>query len=190
MGYVLNKLANLPIENDVDWYIFIIRESFEDEYIKEVERNFNNVARAIGDNAIIVDGLEQRQWLDEVAPLYLGPRWETYQPSFPALLITDEHPSAIRTDTFRMLIPLATVPDRFGGWTQFFRAVTDFVLRRNVRLLEVYERTNNGVFAALSRIMISKLTTTGPEVEIDLGAIREIWQARAGERQRAREGPL
>jgi hypothetical protein len=190
MGYLVNKLANLPVDNDVDWYIFVVREVFRDKYTKAIEDNFYNIARSIGDRAIIVDGLDQQQWAEEVAERYLGQDWWRYQRSFPALIISDSHPDEIRADTFRMFVPLATVEERFGGWSQFFRALTDFVLRKNVRLLEVYEKTNNRGFAALSRIAVPKLTAAGPELEFDLGKIGELWKERGERASGPREGPL
>ena len=112
MGYVLNTLANLPVDGTVHAYIFVLKPTYNDELTDNIERNFKNIAREIGDHAIIAAGLNEGRWLDEVGPTYLGENWSKYTCLLPALLITDSHPEDITELSKRIFIPLAEVPKR------------------------------------------------------------------------------
>ena len=53
MGYLLNSLSNLPIDESVTLYIFVIDGTWDTEHTAALRRNFHQIARAIGNNAVI-----------------------------------------------------------------------------------------------------------------------------------------
>jgi hypothetical protein len=127
MGYKLNALGNLPVDGTVNSYIFVLKSGFSDNLTDMIERNFDNIAREIGNDAIIADGLNEERWLDEVGPKYLGQDWLLYISLLPALLITDSHPNDVTEKSKRIFIPLAEVPKQFSNWTTFFRMLVKYV---------------------------------------------------------------
>jgi hypothetical protein len=127
MGYHLNALANLPIDGDVNFYVFVINGQYQEPLYEIVQRNFTNIARSIGSNAVIAQGLDPCHFTDEVAERYLGRGSRDYFQFLPALLITNAHPEQVTKDTIRLFVPLREAEERFGGWPQFFKMLADFV---------------------------------------------------------------
>jgi hypothetical protein len=127
MGYKLNALGNLPVDGTVNSYIFVLKSDFSDDLTDMIEKNFDNIAREIGDDAIIAQGLNEKRWLDEVGPKYLGQDWLLYTSLLPALLITDSHPDDVTEDSERIFIPLVEVSKQFLTWTAFFQMLVKYV---------------------------------------------------------------
>lgn len=129
MGYKLNALGNLPVDGTVNSYIFVLKSAFSDNLTDVIEKNFDNIAREIGNDAIIADGLNEERWLDEVGLKYLGQDWFLYTSLLPAFLITDSHPDDVTEKSKRIFIPLVEVPKQFPNWTTFFRMLVKYVRR-------------------------------------------------------------
>jgi hypothetical protein len=102
MGYMLNSLGELPIDEDVSFYIFVIKLGQWDEPLYDmIERNFESVARDIGSHAVIAKGLDPREFYGEVTTRYLGENHAKYFDLLPALLITDVHPDRLEESSLR-----------------------------------------------------------------------------------------
>ena len=106
MGYKLTSLVNLPVDDTVSLYVFSIGDDLWQGGLGEiVHRNFDNIAREIGGDAIIVGALSDF-FHEEVVQQYLGVHHHELKNELPALLITDAHPSDLNNESMRVLIPL------------------------------------------------------------------------------------
>ena len=137
MGYMLSSLGHLPIEENVTLYIFVINGGFRGGRYEVIERNFGEIAKRIGPNAIIVKGFEE-SWSAEVAQKYLGKNHHELLNLLPALLLTDSHPDKLTKDSFRLLIPLKNAEARFEDLETFFRALTNFANNRDKKFLKLF----------------------------------------------------
>jgi hypothetical protein len=150
MGYMLNSLANLPIDEDVRFYVFVINGQWQEPTYAILEQNFAQVARSIGKSAVIAKGLNPQEWYGEIAETYLGKEHIDLFPLLPALLITDAHPTGISAESLRLLVPLRDVEARFGGWPSFFAQLTDFVQLKNDAFVQSFQAKERAVDAANS----------------------------------------
>jgi hypothetical protein len=127
MGYHLNSLGNLAIDDTVKFYIFFITEGFKDKFSREMSSNFIDVARRIGDEAVIVEGTDKPEvFAEDVLEKYFGEDI-TYRKKLPVLVITDSHPEKIKDDALRLFVPLSEVETNFNSWSDFFSTLVAFV---------------------------------------------------------------
>lgn len=152
MGYMLSSLGNLPVDDDVRFYVFIINGQWAEPLYQVMEQNFANVARSIGKNAVIAKGLKPEEWYGEVATAYFGDGYADYFHLLPALLLTDAHPAQISENSMRLLAPLRDVEGRFGGWPVFFQMLTDFVRFRSDEFLQRFHQREDTV-STINRIV-------------------------------------
>jgi hypothetical protein len=103
MGYLINKLANLPIDKSVNFYIFVINGRYIDSLHKIIETNFASIAKGIGDHAVIAMGTDSEKFSTSVARKYLGEgnSDSSFTQMIPALLITDSLGSSFKCNTQR-----------------------------------------------------------------------------------------
>jgi hypothetical protein len=89
MGYVLNELANLPVDENVHFYVFVVNGEFREPLYEMIERNFMELARSIGNHAVIAVGTVKQRFTTSVARRYLGDGNSdaTFQNMLPALLM-------------------------------------------------------------------------------------------------------
>lgn len=129
MGYALNELANLPVDENVHFYIFVVNGQYREPLYGMMQQNFMEIARSIGNNAVIAIGTDAREFTTQVARKYLGE--DNSDGSFfgmlPALIITNAHPDKLTNDSVRLVVPLRDAESRFGGWAQFFALLSSFV---------------------------------------------------------------
>ncbi len=52
MAYMLSSLAELPVDSDVNFYIFVINGGWSGGTSEIIERNFARIAQEIGPNAV------------------------------------------------------------------------------------------------------------------------------------------
>jgi hypothetical protein len=104
MGYVLNELTNLPIDEGVNFYVFVVSDPYIDPLTKIIEDNFFNLARSLGDHAVIAVGTNQERFTASVARSYLGKNNSdtSFTSLLPALLITNAHPDRLNSDSLRL----------------------------------------------------------------------------------------
>lgn len=139
MGYALSNLGNLPIQDEINLYIFVVGSAWKDGMYEAIESNFMELAKRIGPNAVIAKGFEPETWSSQVCSRYLSKNIDTMYDVFPALLLTDSHPEHLSQHSMRLLVPLRDAKERFGGVTVFFEALSDFARNRNPEFLERFE---------------------------------------------------
>jgi hypothetical protein len=143
MGYMLSSLGKLPIEEDVEFYIFVINGGWRGGPTEIISQNFERIARDIGPQTVIAKGFEEPFWSDEICEKYLGKKHTALFSFLPALLITDSHPERLKPESMRLLIPLREVKNRFGTFDQFFSSLIRFVRHKDTEFLERFEDGTN-----------------------------------------------
>lgn len=104
MGYIATDLATIPM-GDYTWYVFLLNEDWEDDASRAVSRHFENFARDVGRDILVVKGAEPRHFYHQMVELYgLRERGAInttiYDPlgdeiPFPAILVADRIPEYI-----------------------------------------------------------------------------------------------
>lgn len=166
MGYFLNDLGNLKFDDDIDFYFFVINGQFREPLFKVIEENFANIARDIGGHAVISIGLKPKSFSDQVGRKYLGPDFNAYFPLLPALLVTDAHPEKLTEDSLRLLVPLAHVEDRFGGWPQFFTLLGELARGENTKFIAAFKKKEDA-FDAIKNTFIVEPGLFGVKINVN-----------------------
>lgn len=150
MGYVLNELANLPIDENVHFYIFVVNGQYRDPAYEILEQNFMAIARSIGNHAVIAVGTDKKGFTTSVARKYLGEgnSDNSFVDMLPALLITSDHPDQLRKESMRLVVPLRDAEERFGGWHQFFALLAQFVRGESDEFVRRFEEKEDLLDAA------------------------------------------
>ncbi|GAA4003949.1 hypothetical protein [Sphingomonas humi] len=150
MGYVLNELTNLPVDENVHFYIFVVNGQFREPLYDMIEQNFMELARSIGNHAVIAVGTDKQRFTTSVARKYLGEGNSdaSFQNMLPALLITNDHPEELRQGSLRLVVPLRDAEARFGGWHNFFALLSAFVRGENDHFVKKFEQKENLLDAA------------------------------------------
>lgn len=139
MGYMLTSLGNLPVQDDISLYIFVVNGRWRGEFNDLIEKNFGALAKQIGPNSVIAKGFDPEAWSDQVCSKYLGKDTKTMIDVLPALLLTDAHPDRLTNKSLRLLVPLRDAEKRFGGVETFFAALSDFAKSRDPAFLARFE---------------------------------------------------
>jgi hypothetical protein len=120
-------------------YVFSIGDHLWEGGLGEVvHKNFDNIARAIGPNAIIVGALQQ-DFHGEVVQKYLGRNHRDLKNMMPALLVTDTHPSKLTDQSLRVLIPLRDAHEHYKVIDDFLADLAAFVRGDSDQLLKALE---------------------------------------------------
>lgn len=174
MGYVLNELANLPVDNNVHFYIFVVNGQYREPLYEMMERNFMEIARSIGGHAVIAVGTDKQSFTTSVARKYLGEGNSdaSFLALLPALLITNDHPDRLQKDSLRLVVPLREAESRFGGWQQFFSKLAQFVRGESDEFVRRFEEKDNLLDAA-NKIVSLKPGAFG--VGLNLNELVERW---------------
>jgi hypothetical protein len=135
MGYMLSSLAQLPIDDEVDLYIFVINGGWRGGSHEIIEQNFSKLAEEIGPRAVIAKGFN-KSWSSDVSRKYLGKDHSELFGLLPALLITDTHPDQLTDQSMRLLIPLKDANAKFGNFDTFFDSLTKFAREKDTDFLE------------------------------------------------------
>lgn len=128
MGYLLKKLGNLPIQDNVNIYIFAIGGSWNGGLIDIINNNYEAIAYAIGEDAILVRGFDEELFGEEVAQKYFGisTRNDDIWKLLPSILITDSHPDRLAEGSLRILFPLDRIKKNFPSVDQFLSQLVAF----------------------------------------------------------------
>ena len=147
MGYALNELANLPVDENVHFYIFVVNGHYRDPLYDMIANNFMTIARDIGSNAVIAVGTDPKAFTTQVARTYLGKgnSDSSFVKTLPALLITNTHPDHLTETSVRLLVPLRDAEKRFGGWQQFFALLGAYVRRESDEFLKRFEERDSWI---------------------------------------------
>jgi hypothetical protein len=178
MGYLLNSLGNLPVDDDVKFYIFVINGQWREPLYEIVEQNFSSVARSIGKEAVIAKGLNPVEWSNEVAARYLQDNYGNYSSLLPALLVTNAHPEKLSEKSLILLVPLKDVESRFGGWNIFFGLLSDFVQFKSDEFLTRFHKKEDALEIA-NKIINIKPGAFG--LSLNVNELFSWWRRRTGQ---------
>lgn len=175
MGYALNELANLPIDDTVNFYIFVVNGQYREPLYEMMQQNFVSIAKSIGGNAVIAVGTDPQAFTGQVATKYAGDneRAALLHRSLPALLITDAHPDRLATNSVRLIVPLRDAEPRFGGWAQFFDLLSKYVRGESTEFLTRFENTENFLDAANS---ILNIRPGMFGISVNINSLYERWR--------------
>lgn len=150
MGYALNELANLPIDEDVHFYIFVINGQYNEPLYEMMKKNFFEIAKSIGSEAVIAVGTDPRAFTTQVAKRYLGDgnSDRSFLDLLPALLITNAHPEQLSKDSVRLVVPLKDAVARFGSWQYFFELLSQYVRGESNEFKDRFENKESFIEAA------------------------------------------
>ncbi len=143
MGYALSSLGNLPVQENISLYIFVVGGGWKGEFQDAIEQNFMELAHRIGQNAVIAKGFDPEMWAQEIYEKYLGKTVQMQSDVLPALLLTDAHPDRLTEHSLRLLVPLRDAEQRFGGLEGFFCALTEFAINQDRSFLSRFEEKPN-----------------------------------------------
>lgn len=156
MGYVLNQLSNLPVDDNINFYIFVVNGQYRDPLYDVIQSNFVQIAREIGDNAVVAMGTDSKAFTASVARKYLGDGNSdgSFTKILPALLITNDHPDDLKVDSLRLIVPLQHAENHFGNWHQFFESLAQFVRGDNDDFAKRFEDTGDLLDASNKVVML------------------------------------
>lgn len=168
MGYVLNDLANLPVDDNIHFYIFVVNGQYIEPLYEIMEQNFMKIAADIGRRAVIAVGTDRKNFTTSVAKTYLGKgnSDREFMRLLPALLITNEHPERLNQQSMRLVVPLAHAEERMGGWHQFFDALGRFARGEDDDFLHRFENREDFLNVA-DRIVELKPGMFGMSININ-----------------------
>lgn len=147
MGYKLTSLLRLPRMGGVELYVFVVGAWIWEGGLDEVVRkNFDNLAREFGPNAIIVDALTE-EFHGEVVQKYLGKNCDELQSMLPAILLTDSHPDELTEESMRVLVPLGDVRRHYEIVDDFLADLASFARGESNQLLQYLEQASRSARA-------------------------------------------
>lgn len=148
MGYKISSLQSFPLIPGIDLYVFILgRNMWNNGWRKNLEDNFNKIAKEFGPTAAIVaghDGVDLVYELTELAKnntnlsrvLELEQREGTY------LLLLGSHPSEISEKDLMLLVNEEQIKKSFGNMDVFLDELCQFAQTRNEKFLTKFENKN------------------------------------------------
>jgi hypothetical protein len=177
MGYALNELANLPIDENVRFYIFVVNGQFREPFYEMVQENFISIAKSIGNNAVITVGTDPKAFTTSVARKYLGVgnSDNSFLGALPAMLITNAHPEQLTKDSVRLVVPLRDAEKRFGSWAQFFTLLSSYVRGESDEFLKRFEAGENLLDAA-NKVIGLKPGMFG--ISVNINELINLWSKR------------
>lgn len=142
MGYKIGSLTRLPLDDRVQIYVFSVGDSIWEGGLADlVSRNFDKLAEAIGENAILVEPLPGASEMHgAIVETYLGNNHAVLKNVLPAILVTDAHPNELKPDSARYLFPLKEAHSRYGDIDNFLQDLVSFVRGESTYLLEAFEK--------------------------------------------------
>ncbi|RLA43476.1 MAG: hypothetical protein DRR42_21675 [Gammaproteobacteria bacterium] len=149
MGYMVKSIASLPVNDEIDLYVFTINGNFIGGDYELVTKNFEYLAMQFGDSAAIVKGFDEF-FSDELSRRYLGKSIDELWDILPALLITDAHPEQISEESLRLLVPLHHVEEKFASFEIFFKELINFTQTKNPQFLEKFQEKGSWVTDVLN----------------------------------------
>ncbi len=181
MGYKLTSLIHLPIDDTVQIYVFVIGDGLWSGGLEEVvHRNFDNLAREFGGDAIIVGALTEA-FHGEVVQRYLGTHYENLKNELPGLLITDSHPDQLTEQSLRVLIPLHKTQENYPVIDKFLHDIASFARGESDDLLVNLEQ-GAGLANAANDIVEFSIPIVPGVVGVNLNSavahLRKWWKKR------------
>jgi hypothetical protein len=144
MGYMLSSLAELPVDDSVGFYIFVVApHGWEGGLYDVVEKNFSKIARSIGKDSVIAKGFNEDLFSDEVCNRYLGKHYSVLLDDLPALLITNTHPEHTTHATSKLFVPLRRAQEKFGSVDAFLSRLIRFVRDGDQSFLDLFQKEDD-----------------------------------------------
>ena len=145
MGYKVSSLRTLPVIPGIELYVFILgRNIWASGWRKELERNFNKLARELGSSAAIVSGHDRTNLIIELMEsarennnLSIAQALERQDET--CLLLLGAHPSELSDDDLVLLINEEHIQSRFGNMEVFLDELCEFAKNRNESFLEKFQ---------------------------------------------------
>jgi hypothetical protein len=167
MGYALNELANLPVDENIHFYIFVVNGQYREPLYDVVQENFMAIAKSIGSEAVIAVGTEPKSFTSQVAEKIFGKDSDgRFFSLLPALIITNAHPDKLTKDSVRLVVPLRDAEERFGGWPQFFSLLSAYVRGESNEFVKCFQ-ANENLVGALNKIVSLKPGIYGVSININ-----------------------
>lgn len=184
MGYLLNQLSNLPVDENINFYIFVVNGRYRDPLYDIIQNNFFQIAREIGNNAVVAMGTDSKAFTTSVARKYLGDGNSdaSFTEILPALLITNDHPDNLHADSLRLIVPLKHAEQHFGNWHQFFDSLAQFVRGENDEFARRFEDKGD-LLDAGNKVVLLQPNFFG--LGVNVNALIEKWRKSKGSSARA-----
>jgi len=96
MGYLATDIGRIPSEG-FDWFIYLIMDDWKNEISKEIEDNFNILAKEVGPKALVVKGIDPKYFTAGILETYgMMEKNKNIWNTVPALLISDTTPKILQ----------------------------------------------------------------------------------------------
>jgi hypothetical protein len=124
MGFLARTIARVPTTG-YQWYVVLLEDDWDDELREELRRNFATLARRAGPEALVVRGLDPRDFSRSIYQAYQleGPT------RLPAILVSDLSPAEAEANPDRrakavtVVFPLGGRGSRLKGIPELLEKV-------------------------------------------------------------------
>ncbi len=171
MGHLIHSLAKIPVDTSVDFYIFMVgKVLWEGGAQQLVSKNFKLLAKEIGEDSFIVEGLTEH-FADEVCIKYLGKEHKKLKNLMPALLITDSHPENLTDKSLRLIVPTRTMSENYQIVDEFFSSLSEFIRGESSEFIDLLEDASSN-FKFINEVFVLQPNIMGVGVNINDIAIK------------------
>lgn len=144
MGYILNTLKTLAVDETVEYYIFLLHNGFADPVVASIKSEFSTLSDKVGDAAVFAMGTNPEGFSKEVLAQIFKFDPDTKGYIGPALLVTDGHPKKLGEWNLRLLIPLVNIEKRVeNGISVLLRELTEYTNGQNSNFLSHFQEDEN-----------------------------------------------
>jgi len=145
MGYKISSLNSLPLVPGIDLYVFILgRNVWAEGWRKELEYNFNKLAKEIGSSAVIVAGHDGTDLINELIKVAetnesLSVALNLEQHNETSLLLLGAHPNNFTNKDLALVVNEKHIEKLFGNMELFLNELCNFAKDRNEKFLLKFE---------------------------------------------------
>ena len=174
MGYSCTSLGSVKRLNQFEWYIFLLHDGLSDQLRSDIEENFDQLGRNVGEEAVVIRGYDPQRFRREVQEAYAGmyPRLREVRP--PALFVTDLAPARLQEPEPAgkfMIFPLRGFRREDGSVADFLSSLADALA--DPEAMAALEQSPPGLFERrwqwLNRYLTMRPAFMG--FSADLGAV-------------------
>ena len=188
MGLVVHSLSEFPVNAERNYYVYVLRGSWDSDIERALEANFLAMSDAASrSNSAVVFGTQGHHFQNEVFSWHRI-NGEEAEPLLPAILITTVHPNKFRNendpfwhgkakDNFMVLVPLRDVVKNGKDVTSVMREVfEDIKSSKTLSEFEVAKQLNSGRTSAFMEGLVLKPSIMG--VGFDLKSIPKLFRGK------------
>jgi hypothetical protein len=174
MGYACTSLGSVKRLGQFEWYIFLLQDGLSDQLRSEIEENFDQLARVVGEEVVVIRGYDPQRFRRQVQEAYSGmyPRLQEVRP--PALFVTDLAPARLQEPELAgrfMVFPLQGFRREDGSVADFLSSLADALA--DPQAVAALEASQSGLFERrwqwLNRYLTMRPAFMG--FGVDLGAV-------------------